>query len=272
MSIFTVDTQKCQKDGICAAVCPRGLIDFTKNEPPRPGAKADELCLNCGHCLAACPTGALSLAKMPQAACPPVNRKLNLTPEHAEYFLRSRRSTRNFRPDPVPRDQITRLIEIARYAPSGHNTQPVRWIVYSDPAQIKHLAGLVIDWMRDKIAQHDEMVKLLDLEHWVGQWEAGRDVILRQAPVLIVTHGLESLRTQTASIIALAYMELAAPSLGLGGCWAGFFNAAASDFSPLEKELALPPGHKTFGSMMVGYPRYTYHRLPLRNEPPIAWR
>jgi hypothetical protein len=22
---------------------------------------------------------------------------------------------------------------------------------------------------------------------------------------------------------------------------------------------------------MVGYPRYRYHRLPLRNEPPITW-
>ena len=272
MAIFTVDKEKCQKDGICAAVCPRGLIEFTKNQPPRPVAKADELCLNCGHCLAACPNGALSLAKMPVAGCPPVNSNLALTPEHAEHFLRSRRSIRVFRPQPVPRDQITRLIEIARFAPSGHNAQPVRWMVFSDAARIERLAGLVIDWMREKIAQHDEMVKVLDMEHWVGQWEAGRDVILRKAPVLIVTHGLESLRTQCASIIALAYLELAAPSLGLGGCWAGFLNAAANDFKPLEKELALPAGHKTYGSMMLGYPRYAYHRLPLRNKPPIAWR
>lgn len=272
MAIFTVDSDKCQKDGICAAVCPEGVIEFNQKDPPRPGEKADTDCITCGHCLAACPTGALSLTKMPLAECPPLDRKLDLSPEQVEYFLRSRRSIRLFRSDPVPREQITRLIEIARYAPSGHNSQPVHWIVYSDPGQIKRLAGLVVDWMRVKIAQQDEMANFFDMSALVERWEDGQDIVLRKAPVVVVTHGREGRLSQYASIIAITYLELAALPFGLGSCWAGFFNVAANDYQPLAEALALPRGHKTYSALMLGRPLYSYHRLPLRNKPSITWR
>ena len=75
-----------------------------------------------------------------------------------------------------------------------------------------------------------------------------------------------------ACTIALTYLELAATSMGLGTCWAGYFNVTATSFPPMQEALALPPGHQAFGSMMVGYPKFSYHRLPLRNPPAISWR
>lgn len=75
-----------------------------------------------------------------------------------------------------------------------------------------------------------------------------------------------------ACTIALTYLELAATSMGLGTCWAGYFNVAATSFPPMQEALALPPGHQAFGSMMVGCPKFSYHRLPLRNPPAISWR
>ena len=59
---------------------------------------------------------------------------------------------------------------------------------------------------------------------------------------------------------------------GLGACWAGYFNAAATSWLPLQSALALPENHASYGAMMVGYPKFAYHRLPVRNEADISWR
>jgi nitroreductase len=75
-----------------------------------------------------------------------------------------------------------------------------------------------------------------------------------------------------ACTLALAYLELAAPSFGLGCCWAGYLHMAALHWPPLRAALALPEAHQLGGAMLAGEPRYRYHRLPLRKEPDITWR
>jgi hypothetical protein len=40
----------------------------------------------------------------------------------------------------------------------------------------------------------------------------------------------------------------------------------------MQKALTLPEDHISLGAMMVGYPKYNYHRLPPRKEPKIIWR
>jgi nitroreductase len=90
---------------------------------------------------------------------------------------------------------------------------------------------------------------------------------------LIITHAeKENRMAPTTCTIALTYLELAATSMGLGGCWAGYFNAAATLFPPMMKALGLPEGHQCYGAMMVGYSKFNYHRLPTRNTPEILWR
>jgi len=55
--------------------------------------------------------------------------------------IRSRRSIRLFLPDPVPREAITRMVELARWAPSWGNTQP--WeLVVADGEKCKELVRL----------------------------------------------------------------------------------------------------------------------------------
>jgi len=66
--------------------------------------------------------------------------------------------------------------------------------------------------------------------------------------------------------------KLAAPSFGLGTCWAGYFNTAATVWPPMQEALELSEGHAGFGAMMIGHPRYAYHCLPLRDEPEISRR
>lgn len=49
--------------------------------------------------------------------------------EDLHTFLRTRRSIRRFRPDPVPDEVIARILETAAHAPSAHNLQPWRFVI-----------------------------------------------------------------------------------------------------------------------------------------------
>jgi nitroreductase/NAD-dependent dihydropyrimidine dehydrogenase PreA subunit len=273
VKLFEIDQQSCKQDGICAAVCPIAIIDFRKDGYPTPVDDAEERCIRCGHCVAACPTGSFSHREMPVEQCPSVRKDFQLSAEHCEHFLRSRRSIRVYKDKPVPRADLARLIEVARYAPSGHNSQCAEWLVLDNREELSKLSGIVADWMRWMTSNMPELARTWHMDKTLRRWEAGNDVILRDAPVVVVTHAEEHNRLAPSTCtIALTYLDLAATSMGLGCCWAGYFNAAATTFPPMKAALALPAGHQCFGSMMVGYSRFSYHRLPMRKPPSITWR
>ena len=160
-----------------------------------------------------------------------------------------------------------------RDLPSGHNLQPVEWLVLGDRNELQRLSGIVVDWMRWMLDQLPEIALSMHMDRTVTRWERGDDVVLRGAPVVIVTHAhKDNLSAPTACTIALTYLELAATAMGIGTCWAGYFNAAATTFPPMQKKLALPENHQAFGAMMVGYSKYRYQRIPSRNDPKITWR
>jgi len=274
MPLFEVDPDKCNRDGICVDECPIKIIALKdKDSVPKPVRGADQLCIHCGHCVAVCPTGALSHQGMTPEECPPVTKEWQLGPEQAEHFLRSRRSIRTYKDKPVDRQTLSKLIEIAAYAPSGHNTQPVHWHVVHDTETLQKQIGVVVDWMRYMIKEQPEIANMMHLDMVVAAWEMGIDTVCRGAPHVIVAHGhKDNPMAPNACVIALSYLELAAPSLGLGTCWAGFYNTAAMYWPDMKKNLGLPEGHVSYGAVMVGYPKYKYHRLPLRNKPVISWQ
>lgn len=174
---------------------------------------------------------------------------------------------------PVEREVLASLLETASYAPSGHNSQPVHWLVIEDRSEVRRLTALVIDWMRDAIVRNPEIAGPFHFDRVVAAQERGRDRVLRDAPHLIVAHGDASLRaSQPACIIALTHLELASTARGLGVCWAGYFNTAANLYPPLMDALELPPGHQTFGALMIGHRKYRYVRVPVRNQPRVTWR
>jgi nitroreductase/NAD-dependent dihydropyrimidine dehydrogenase PreA subunit len=273
MSFIRIDTQKCKRDGFCAAVCPGKLIEIEGDRFPAPIPEAEQFCIRCGHCLAVCPRGALSLEGMEVKECLPIRKERTITPDQGEQFLKARRSIRTFKDKPVPRPLLAKAIDIARYAPSGGNTQPVHWLVIEDGQEVKHLAQMVVDWQRTLLHQGTEASLRIRMERLVRAWDAGVDRILRDAPHLVVAHGPVSLpASESSCLIALTYLELAAFAVGLGTCWAGYFMTAVRSHPPLLRALDLPPGHLPYGAMMIGYPRYRYRRIPLRKEPPIRWK
>lgn len=273
MAFFTVNSETCNRDGLCAAVCPLGILDWQPGALPVPSADAETICIRCGHCVAVCPTASFEHRDMPVSACPPVRPELRLDAEHCEQFLRARRSIRVYRKQSVEQEKLARLIDMARYAPSGINSQGARWLVIANREELHRLAGIVIEWMQWLQAEMPDVAQSLHVDRAIRRWQAGEDVILRGAPALIVAYAEKDNRMAPSTCtIALTTLELAATSLGLGGCWAGYFNAAATTFPPMIAALGLPDGHQTYGAMMVGYPKFAYHRLPTRKEPEIDWR
>jgi nitroreductase len=215
----------------------------------------------------------MSHEAMSTAECPPIRDELNLQPDQIGQFLRSRRSVRIYKKKEVDRDVLTRLIQLASFAPSGHNTQPVDWLVIYDSDEVQRLAAMVAQWMGSLIEEGSPLAAALHMDRTVAAWQSGTDRICRGAPHVLIAHAPKDERTAPAACtIALTYLELACPAFGLGACWAGYFNAAANSWPPLGAALDLPPGHVSFGAMMLGQPKFKYSRLPLRNEPKIIWR
>lgn len=272
MSLFTIDPTKCRKDHICAAVCPFGLIDGG-NGLPRPVPDAEALCVSCGHCVSACSAGALSHRAMTPEQCEPIDHEHPVTADQAGRFLRERRSIRAYKRDRVDKGLIEDIIRTASYGPSGHNTQPVEWIVVHDPPRVERIAGLVVDWMRYTIQNQPDFARAVMLGYIVGSWESGKDTICRNAPHVVLTHAhKDNMMAPSACTIALAYLDLAARANGLGACWAGYVDLAARYWQPLREELGMPADHTSYGAMLVGYPKYRYYRIPKRREVRITWK
>ncbi|MFC2070794.1 nitroreductase family protein [Chloroflexota bacterium] len=270
MNILQIDTSICSQCGICAAVCPIGLIDFRKKDYPEAGAAMESRCFRCGHCVVVCPSGCLIHRDIPAEQCTPIEKKLQITAAQGEQFLKSRRSIRVYRNKAVPRDVIKHIIEIARYAATGGNGQEVEWMVFDNQETLCQIEKLGLDWMRWTAEQeHSTVFNMADM---IKLQEKSMKELLRGAPVLVVAHAADSIPIAAVDcVIALTYLELAAKSQGLGSCWAGLVDAMTSSFPPMQELLSLPPGQKAHGSVMLGYPKYHYTRIPLRKPPQIIW-
>ena len=274
MSLFTVDQEKCNRDGICMAECPMRIIRMASSEDyPKPTSDADQYCIACGHCVSVCPQGALSLNWLTPDDCPTVRQDMTLTAEQVEQFLRSRRSIRTFKDQPVERDKLEKLIEIAGYAPSAKNQQPWHWLIVEDTGEVRRLAGMVIDRLRGVIQKNREFAESVGFIRVVKAWESGEERICRGAPHIIIAHGDENWAFGPEDCaLALDYLSLFAPTLGLGTCWGGYFYTAVNQHPPLFEALGLPTDHRAYGAIMVGYPKFKYKRLPRRNPPRVVWK
>lgn len=274
MSLITVDQEKCKRDRICAAECPGKLIYFNEKDAyPTMPVGAEAYCIDCGHCVAVCPAGAITLKTMGPEECSAVEQGLLPGPDQVRHLMLSRRSVRSYKKRPVEHECLARLINTAQYAPTGSNKQQVYWIAVEDPARVKMMAEMVIDWMRQTPTENVEPSYVERMKGLVAAWDRGQDRICRGAPHVVLTHYPEIIPSaQIDCIIALTHLDLAAYAEGLGSCWAGYFNNAANTYPPLTAALGLPKGHRCAGALLIGYPRFPYHRIPLRKKPDIIWR
>lgn len=269
MALIEVNKETCTKCGRCATQC--NMIYFEEGRYPRQLPGTDEYCMRCGHCVAICPTGSLTHREMPEAQTPVIDKKLEISFEQCAQLIKSRRSIRNYRDKAVPKTVIERVIDVARYAPTGHNMQDVRWLVINDRAYMRRLAAIGADWLRFMMKNNAQMAALF--QGIVQRLDAGVDEFFHKAPAAVVAYAEKNNPMHaTDCAIALGYFDLAANTAGLGCCWAGFFYMAAGSYAPMLEAIALPEGFAPYGALMVGYPRYKYNRIPARKPARIIYR
>ncbi|MCQ1536806.1 4Fe-4S dicluster domain-containing protein [Methanosarcina sp. KYL-1] len=272
MAHIIVDQDRCTGCGVCVKVCPSGIIDLA-GEAHLPQVKDENIlrCLYCGHCEAFCPSEALVLNLRPDEKVPLPAGAGTISPEDMAFYLKKRRSVRHFTGEPVPREKILEVLDIARYAASGTNGQPVQWLVVHDPEKVRKIAGLTIEWMKSLINTSHPMSGYVPA--LISAWEQGIDVICRNAPHMLFAHIPEGNPIAPVdAIIALTHFDIAAPAFGIGTCWAGFVAAASMFYEPLQKELGLPAGRKFAYAMMFGNPKYKVCGIPRRKPLEVTWQ
>ncbi len=171
-----------------------------------------------------------------------------------------RRSIRKLKPDPIPDELVDNIIEVARWAPSGANSQPWEFIVIK------------------KQELRDRIIELINEQNsLMGKIEVVREPELRfkrsllvdtRAPVFIIVCG--DTRTVDAYPLATAlqrghshfvsglanaflYMSLAGTALGLGTQWV---SAIAHHYvqSFIKDLLGVPKEIEFYDMLAVGYP------------------
>jgi len=269
MDLLTVDKDKCVRCGICVASCPACILELG---PEGPECHVDRGCMSCGHCVAVCPKGALDNKYVHLADMLPITKPV-LDSETAYEFLRSRRSIRCFKPQIPTEEDLTKLLNICRYAPTATNSQCMYFVVLRAPEQIKAVADSVAAWMEEEIANKSESSRYYRTV--LRQYrERGVDIIARKAPCLIfaLTKRLNTAGESSAEQ-CWSYANLFAPTIGMGCTIAGFISACGlAGYQPLRDIVGAATKMKIVGCLMVGYPKYKYHRMPERQHLKVEFR
>lgn len=270
MDLLTVDKSKCLKCGICVECCPSCILSMTEDGPT---CEFDRGCMACGHCVAICPVGALENKFTPLEKQRPITKPM-LDEETAYEFMRMRRSVRNFKPVVPSEEDLTKLLNITRYAPTAGNSQGMYYIVIRNQERIRAIADAVANWMEEEIAAGSPNKRYYTTVLRAYR-DRGQDIIARKAPCLVfaLVRRLNTTGVSNAEQ-CWAYAELFAPAIGLGTTIAGFIQECAiAGYQPLLDLLEeMPPKHKVVGCMMVGYPKYKFRRMPERQHLKVEFK
>jgi nitroreductase len=230
------------------------------------------LCIACGHCVAVCPFAALDNVRAPLEKQVELGDFPVLDAATAASFLRSRRSIRCYKSELVSRKKLLQLLDIARFAPSGHNSQGLSYLLVEGPEDVRLLSETVIAWMQELITSQSEMARRYHMPAIVRAFRSGEDRITRGAQHVVFAKAPKTNpAAQITAYLALEYVELYATTLGLGTCWAGYVQTCAVHYPPFVERLGISADEHIAGAMMVGYPIYRYHRLPDRNPLEVKW-
>lgn len=137
--------------------------------------------------------------------------------------LKTRRSIRKYKPDPVPRKLLEEVLDCARLAATARNEQPWEFVVVGD-------AG-----MRGRIAELAEYGKFI-----------------ATSPICVVVLCKDTKYYLEDGSAAIQNLLVAAHALGLGSCW------VAGDKKPYADQIrqltGAPAGCRLVGLVALGFP------------------
>jgi nitroreductase len=169
--------------------------------------------------------------------------------------IKSRRSVRSFRQEPIKQEELDMIIEAAIYAPSGHNTQPWHFTVIENREVISHINSVSKEFMAK-----------MDID-WIRNAGMNPDFdITYNAPVLVIISGRkDAISWRTDCAAAIENMLIAAESLNIGSVWLGFAVFCFMAQGEAEK-IGIPEGYEPCYGVALGYKKQDKEvRAPKRN-------
>ncbi len=280
---------KCKKCGLCLTLCPGNV--FEKHYDTVTAMYPDS-CIHCGHCGAICPAKAIVVSSIEPKPLTAADMRSLPSPESLQLLFRSRRSIRQFKRQPLKREDLQKILDAGRYTPTGTNSQGIRYIVITDRRKIEELEKMVLPNIMKTFSRAERIASLPFASYLLGddlaynlkniygpgmkkfyeRQKRGEDRLYFNAPALMLVHGEgfdESLAFSCP--VALYNCSLMAHSLGVGCCLNGFTVTAVNSEPKLKKYFDFPRTHKCFGAMILGYQDVKYKHLVKRNPPDVKW-
>lgn len=155
--------------------------------------------------------------------------------------IKSRRSIRKFKENPVDRETIQQIVDAARFSPSWKNTQIVRYHVIEDASILEHIANncvLDFEFNQKTISRAPQLVVISMIEKRCGYERDGSFSTSKEDRWEMFDAGIAS---QTFC--------LAAHDMGVGTVILGIF-----DEDKIAKAISLPEGQKVAALIAMGYP------------------
>lgn len=153
--------------------------------------------------------------------------------------IKTRRSIRNYKDKPVEDDKIIQILESARLAPSGDNTQPWHFIIIKSEHNRQKLAEVSHhqNWM---LSAPVFIVCVADIRSRV------KDNVIISINEASPQEEVKQIIRDTS--IAIEHMVLEAENLGLGTCWVAWFTQ--EEIRPI---LNIPPDKYVVSIITLGY-------------------
>lgn len=290
MVSISIDQQQCAKDGICTRVCPKGIL-LQPGHLTIPEIVHKEDCISCGQCVAVCPQGALTHSEFPKGSIHSIDRTNVPNETQVLELLRTRRSIRAFRDKPIDKHIIEQLIEGARFAPSGHNSQSTEYMVVENKATLEQISQLTVNYFKFELKRFSNpffralvlainrplaesaIHELPTFKKIIQKAHEGHDPVLCNAPALLIFHTRrnEGFAAVNADL-ALQNASLLAYSLGIGNFYPGYMMACCNRTKHIETLLELPSEHKIFGALALGYPIPKFKQWIERRPAQVTWK
>ena len=166
--------------------------------------------------------------------------------------IRTRRTTKAFLPDPVPRELIEQVLDAAIWAPNHRLTEPWRFTVVQGAA-LDQLAELrrrmTVEYLQAQQPPRDAAQIAREGEAAYAKALAAPVTVA----VAIAQHQDAAIREEdyAASAAAIQNMLLAAHALGLAAFWST--NNLVS-YPPALDLLGVPDDQRVVGLVQIGYP------------------
>ena len=290
-----IETERCKKDGFCAKVCPKGIF-VQREKLTIPELMDQEGCIACGQCVAICRQNAISHSEFSSTTIRAIQFEQMPTTEQVMTLLKTRRSIRAFRDKPLPNDTIERIIDGARFAPSGHNSQSTEFLVVQDRDLLNQVSAMVIEYLKFEIKRFSNPIfrtitlladresaesglhEIPGFKRMIQMFESGTDPILHGAPVLLAFHARRTVGFAGVNAqLALQNASLVAHALGIGHFYTGWVIApcrapkARAWNRRIPSLLGIPPGNLLHGALALGYPIPRFKNMIDRKPPKIRW-